>query len=113
MIDAERKLWSRLRGGQRGFYFRRQTPVGDYVVDFVCLKEKLVVELDGGQHHTDEGMERDRRREEFLRSQGLRVLRFSNIDVLKNTDGVVEKIVEELRNPLPSALLGAKRDASP
>jgi very-short-patch-repair endonuclease len=104
MTDAERKLWSRLRGAQTGFYFRRQTPIGDYVVDFVCLKEKLVVEADGSQHYTDQGMEGDKRREEFLRSKGFRVVRFSNIDILRNEDGVVEKIVQELRgvNPLSS-----------
>jgi very-short-patch-repair endonuclease len=102
MTDAERKLWSRLRGSQTGFYFRRQTPIGDYVVDFVCVKEKLVVEVDGGQHYTDEGMKQDNRREQFLQSQGFRVLRFSNIDALKNEDGVIEKIVEKLRNPLSS-----------
>jgi very-short-patch-repair endonuclease len=104
MTDAERKLWSRLRGGQTGFCFRRQTPIGDYVVDFVCLKEKLVVEADGSQHYTDQGMEGDKRREEFLRSKGFRVVRFSNIDILRNEDGVVEKIVQELRgvNPLSS-----------
>jgi len=100
MTDAERKLWSRLRRHQTGFYFRRQTPIGNYVVDFVCLKEKLIVEADGGQHYSDEGIEQDKRRDEFLESQGFRVLRFSDIEVLKNTDGVVENIVEELRNPL-------------
>jgi len=101
MTDAERKLWSRLRGSQTGFYFRRQTPIGDYVVDFVCVRQKLVVELDGTQHYTDAGTDQDVRRDDFLESQGFRVIRFSNIDVLKNEDGVVEKIVEELGNPLP------------
>jgi very-short-patch-repair endonuclease len=109
MTDAERKLWSRLRGSQTGFYFRRQTPIGDYVVDFVCLKERFIVEVDGGQHHTDQGRRKDKRRETFLRSRGFRLVRFSNIDVLKNEDGVLEKIVEELGNPLSSPQEGDKR----
>jgi len=66
------------------------------------VKGKLVVEVDGGQHYTDEGTKQDKRREEFLQLQGFRVLRFSNIDALKNADGVIEKIIEELGNPLSS-----------
>ncbi len=102
MTDAERKLWARLRRNQTGVYFRRQTPVGEYIVDFICWKSKLIVEVDGGHHYTDKGLRRDRRRDEFLNSQGFRVLRFSNIDVLRNPDGVIEKILEELGDSLRS-----------
>jgi len=106
MTDAERKLWSRFRGNQIGYYFRRQTPIGDYIVDFVCWKAQLIVEVDGGQHYTDEGIEYDKHRDECLRSRGFRVLRFTNFDVLKHTDGVVETIFEALTNPLKSPWKG-------
>jgi very-short-patch-repair endonuclease len=90
--DAERKLWSRLRSGQvEGFSFRRQEPMGIYIVDFVCYRAKLVVEVDGSQHDEIEAR-RDARRDAWLESQGFRVLRFWNPDVLQQTDGVVEAI---------------------
>ncbi len=94
--DAERKLWSRLRRRQLdGFRFRCQVPLGDYVVDFACLSEKLVVEVDGGQH--TEQLEQDAERTASLEGQGFRVLRFWNNDVLQKTDGVIEAIVVALR----------------
>src|SRR5258708_34121866 len=86
--DPEIRLWSRLRGKQlEGFRFRRQQPIGPYIVDFLCPAAKLVIEVDGGQHATDE--QRDAARSGWLEERGYRVLRFCNNDVLANTDGVI------------------------
>jgi very-short-patch-repair endonuclease len=106
MTDGEQKLWSRLRGKQLEYYFRRQTPIGKYIVDFACLKEKLVVEIDGSQHFTMTGKEHDRIRDHFLKEQGFRVLRFDSVEVLNNTDGIVDAIYEYLKNPLSSPMRG-------
>jgi very-short-patch-repair endonuclease len=97
---AERALWSRLRDRQfYGYKFRRQQPVGPYIVDFFCLEQKLVVEVDGGQHVP----EADERRTTFLEGDGHRVLRFWNAEVLGNMDGVLHIIAEHLRaGPSPS-----------
>jgi len=93
MTDAERRLWSRIRGKQlKGYQFYRQKPIGEYIVDFYCPKVKLVIELDGGQHYTEDGKERDKVRDEYLTGEGLQVLRFSDRDVLTQTDAVLEKI---------------------
>jgi len=100
MTDGEQKLWSRLRGKQLEYYFRRQTPIGKYIVDFVCLKEKLIVEIDGSQHYTPTGKEHDRIRDQFLQRQGFRILRFNSVEVLDNTDGIIEVIYQKLTNPL-------------
>ncbi len=75
-----------------GVGFRRQTPMGPYIVDFVSHAAKVVVELDGGQHYDDEHQVRDARRDKFLRSKGFRVLRFSNHDVMTNREGVWDVI---------------------
>ena len=99
MTDGEQKLWSRLRGKQLEYYFRRQTPIGKYIVDFVCLKEKLIVEIDGSQHYTPTGKEHDRIRDQFLQRQGFRILRFNSVEVLDNTDGIIEVIYQKLTNP--------------
>ena len=97
MTDAERHLWGRIRMKQvRGYQFYRQKPIGDYIVDFFCPRAKLVIEVDGGQHLSDEMAEYDRIRNEYLSSLGLRVLRFTNTEVLKNIAGVVERIEEEI-----------------
>ena len=104
--DVERLLWQRLRLWQVDDYkFRRQQPLGKYIVDFVCLQKRLVVELDGGQHadETDYDAERDT----WLRHQGFRVLRFWNNDVLKNIDGVMELIVKSLQDT-PTSILPRK-----
>ena len=95
--DAERLLWQKLRFWQvDGCKFRRQQPLGRYIVDFVCLQRKLIVELDGGQHaqHADYDKERDG----WLRGQGFVVLRFWNHDVHANIDGVMEVILKNLQN---------------
>jgi very-short-patch-repair endonuclease len=100
MTEGEQKLWSRLRGKQLEYYFRRQTPIGKYIVDFVCWKEKLIVEIDGSQHETRSGKEHDRIRDQFLQQQGFRILRFHSVEVLDNTDGIIEAIYQVLMNPL-------------
>jgi very-short-patch-repair endonuclease len=93
--DAERRLWLRLRQKQLGgFRFRRQVPLGPYVADFVCQSEKLVIEVDGGQH--SDKIEHDERRSAWLAANGYRVLRFWNNDVLGNTEGVLETILRTL-----------------
>ena len=97
MTDAERKLWSKIRMKQlKGYQFYRQKPIGDYIVDFFCPRAKLVIEVDGSQHLSDEVTEYDRIRNEYFSSLGLRVLRFTNTEVLKNIAGVVESIEEEI-----------------
>jgi len=101
--DAERRLWRRLRDRQlAGAKFRRQHPIGQYIVDFCCLEAKLVVELDGGQHAARRAT--DTERTAFLEAQGYRVLRFWNNDVLSNLDGVLQRIAEALRHPHPGPL---------
>ena len=87
----ERILWSRLRKRLLGgFRFRRQRPIGPYICDFVCLSEKVIVELDGSQHVAQTAY--DVRRDTLLRSNGFRVLRFWNADVLERLDVVLETI---------------------
>ena len=89
--DAERALWTRLRNRQLGGHkFPRQHPIGRWVVDFACLGQRLVVELDGGQHAM--AKDKDGERTGRLESQGYRVVRFWNHDVLENTDGVLQAL---------------------
>ncbi len=93
MTDAERLLWSRLRGKQlKELQVYRQRIIGNYIVDFYCPKAKLVIEVDGGQYHTDKGIEKDIVRDRYLEKSGLRVLRFSDTEVLKDIEAVVESI---------------------
>ena len=93
--DAEKRLWSRLRGRRlNGWKFRRQVPMDHYFADFFCQKGKLVVEVDGGQHGRNAA--KDDERTKYIESLGFRVIRFWNNDVLKNTNGVLEKIVMAL-----------------
>jgi len=92
--EAERKLWSLLRARQLGAYrFRRQQPIGPYIVDFFCPSARLVVELDGGQHGTDAAMAHDAARDDFLRARGYCVLRFINADVMREPGRVIENIL--------------------
>ena len=87
--NAERIVWSLVRAHRLdGVGFRRQVPIGPYIVDFVSHAAHLVIELDGGQHFEDSHEMRDARRDRFLRSKGFRVLRFSNHDVMTNREGV-------------------------
>ncbi|MBN8806972.1 MAG: endonuclease domain-containing protein [Sphingomonas sp.] len=97
--DAEKRLWKHLRGAQlAAAKFRRQQPIGPYVVDFVCQAHRLIVEADGSQHA---GSEHDARRDGFLESKGYRVLRFWNNDILTNMAGVSETIRVALQTPHP------------
>jgi very-short-patch-repair endonuclease len=98
MTDAERRLWYWLRAHRfAGHKFKRQVPLGRYVVDFACLNRSLVIEVDGGQHADSA---RDRQRDAWLRARGFQVLRFWNNDVLKNTEGVLEMILAALEQSL-------------
>jgi very-short-patch-repair endonuclease len=91
MTDAEKALWHILRGRQiSGLKFRRQHPFADYILDFVCLEKKLVLEVDGGQH--DEQTEYDEFRTQQLQAAGFHVLRFWNNEVLQDIDAVKEQI---------------------
>ena len=89
----EAKLWYYLRG--RRFYglkFKRQVPMGDYVIDFCCQEKRIVIELDGGQHSESQVSEKDRSKQAFLESQGYKVLRFWNNEIDSNIEGVLETI---------------------
>lgn len=93
MTDAEILLWSKIKGKQlkeRQFY--RQKIIGRYITDFYCAAAKLVIEVDGSQHYTDDGRTKDAIRDTYMNSLGLKVIRFSDTDVLTNIDGVIEHI---------------------
>ena len=92
--EAEKRLWGALRAKLPAYKWRRQMPIGPYIADFACFAERIIVEVDGGQHATTE--QYDIERTDFLKAQGYRVLRFWNNDVLSNTDGVMERIAESL-----------------
>ncbi len=92
--EAEKRLWRALRVKLAQFKWRRQMPIGPYFVDFACFAEKLIIELDGGQHADAAGY--DEARSRIIEAQGYRVLRFWNNDVLSNTNGVLERIMQEL-----------------
>jgi len=99
MTDAEILLWSKIRRKQlRGYQFYRQRIIGNYIVDFYCPKAKLVIEVDGGQHYFDKQKAIDKSREIYLSENGLKVLRFNNLDILQNIDGVLEYIDEYLKS---------------
>ena len=101
MTDAERLLWQVLRGKQcNGHRFRRQHPIGPYIADFACIEQRIVIELDGGQHQAQRGY--DEHRSTFLQAQGWQVLRFWNNDVLNNIAGVLSIIAEGLSHAPPS-----------
>jgi len=97
MTDAEKLLWLKIKGKQiKGAQFYRQKSIGNFIVDFYCSKVNLAIEVDGGQHYEKEGREKDKARDEYLRSLGLKVLRFTNLEVLKNIEEVVKKIAEKM-----------------
>lgn len=101
MTEAEKLLWSRLRHKQiLELQFYRQKPLLNFIVDFYCPSANLVIECDGGQHYTNEGLEADRVRDEALAQLGLKVLRFENLQVLNEIDAVVEKVFEMVQQYL-------------
>ncbi len=93
MTDAEKLLWAKIRKKQlKGRQFYRQKAIANYIVDFYCPSARLIIELDGGQHFTDEGIEKDKLRDNDLTKLGLTVKRYSDIEILKNIEGVLEDI---------------------
>lgn len=103
--DVEQHLWCHLRAGRfEGIKFRRQHPIGHYIVDFVCLERKLIIELDGGHHTLPEEMLKDKQRNGWLEDEGYTVVRFWDNEVLMNTTGVLEVIRERLhKTPSPQS----------
>jgi len=114
MTDAERRLWYYLRDRRLGGWkFRRQYPVGPYIVDFICPEKNLIIEVDGGQHAENEEM--DLQRSAYLNKMGYRVFRFWNNQVLQETEAVLEAILAVLAegkqnspSPQPSPPLGER-----
>jgi very-short-patch-repair endonuclease len=114
MTDAERKLWRHLRNRELGGWkFKRQYPVGPYIVDFICVEKNVVIEVDGGQHAETETL--DIERSAYLHKMGYRVVRFWNNEVLQETEAVLEAIFAILANskqnspsPRPSPPLGER-----
>ena len=93
MTPAELFLWSKIKRKQvKNCWFYRQKPVGEYIADFYCPRAKLIIEVDGGQHFSDEHIEYDKVRDRYMTGIGLRVLRFTNTEVLTKIEGVVEMI---------------------
>ena len=107
MTGPETRLWSRLRARQlQGLKFRRQHGIGPYIEDFYCPERSLVIEVDGASHADADQVVKDRQREQYLQSLGLRIIRYINDDILKNLDGVLENLAERLlprsTSPRPS-----------
>ena len=101
--DAEKLLWAVLRNRRLlGLKFRRQHSIGPYVLDFYCHERKVCIELDGGQHYENEGIQHDERRKAFLEAQGLRILRFSNMDILENIEAMLLLIAEDVTSLTPA-----------
>jgi very-short-patch-repair endonuclease len=99
MTDAEKLGWSKVSRRQiAGYQFYRQRIIEDYIVDFYCPTAKLVVKIDGGQHYSGEGKQGDELRDKSLGDLGLKVLRFSNLEVLQNIDGVLEHIFNNIKS---------------
>jgi very-short-patch-repair endonuclease len=99
MTDAELRLWGRLRAKQiNGVQFYRQKPLGPYIVDFYAAKARLVIEIDGAQHFEPAHQARDSVRDAWLKQQGLKVLRFDNLQVLRETEAVLEQIWDVVKD---------------
>ena len=109
MTDAERLLWRSLRDRRFAHCkFRRQHPIGPYITDFACIAQKLVIELDGGQHAKQQAY--DARRTRYLEEYGYRVIRFWDNEVLGNIEGVLASILQALEPPHPCPLPGGARE---
>ncbi len=94
MTPEEKILWSHIRNNSFDVHFRKQVPLGPYILDFFCLSAKLTIELDGDQHYEEEAKEYDKARDEYLREHEITVLRFRNREVKTNLDGVLTVIWE-------------------
>jgi len=117
MTRAETLLWRYLKANRiDGLGFRRQVPIRNYIADFICIAAKIVVELDGESHDFDERQKADQTRDTFFVSEGFRVLRFTNEQVMSNLEGVVETIrqaaIDRLRGLPPSPTLPHKGGGS-
>lgn len=111
MTDAELRLWGRLRGKQiNGVPFYRQKPLGPYIVDFYAAKAGLVIEIDGAQHVEPAHQARDDVRDAWLAQQGLKVLRFDNLQVLQETEAVLERIWSVVKDRI--GVWGEEREIS-
>ncbi len=96
--DVEKRLWQKIRSRQlEGFKFRRQQPIGNFIVDFVNLENRIIIELDGGQHALEK--EKDAKRDKWLQGEGFEVMRFWDNEVVENIDGVLEVIRKKLLSP--------------
>jgi very-short-patch-repair endonuclease len=103
LTPQEVKLWVKLRELKGlGFHFRRQAPIGPYIVDFICFRSQLVIEADGGQHGMPDGIRSDRVRDTFLHAHGFKVLRFWNSEIDQNLNGVMESILSTLNSLTPA-----------
>lgn len=101
-IISERKLWSKLRNRALGGYkFKRQFSIGKYVVDFYSAEAKLVIEIDGATHSTDQEVEYDKERQEYIENQGMKVKRYFNGDIKEHMDAVLESILEACKKRVP------------
>jgi len=110
MTRQEVKLWKRLRElRELGHHFRRQSPILSYIVDFECRRSRLVIEVDGTQHGFDDHRRRDSKRDGELQRSGYRILRFTNSEVEREFDGVLESIrlALESKSPHPASLRSA------
>ena len=97
MTEAEKKIWERIKSKHlKGYGFVRQKPIGNYIVDFYCRTARLVIEIDGAEHYSEEGKENDKERDAVLRGLDLNILRFSNSEVMSNIDTVIKRIFKEL-----------------
>ena len=111
---SEKIIWNLIRNKKIGARFRRQHQIGDYVIDFVSIEKKLIIEIDGGQHNNEQDVKYDEKRTLYLKNLGFKVIRFWNNDVLNNLDGVydiISKILQGERphpNPLPDKGEGIK-----
>jgi len=101
--SPEQKLWYFLRNKQfYGFKFRRQTGIGPYIVDFYSYDLKLVIEVDGDSHGSNKAKNYDLRRDKYMKENGIKVLRFTNNEVMNNIEGVLERLKEYATSPGPS-----------
>ncbi|APX06917.1 DNA methyltransferase [Vibrio campbellii] len=101
MPKPEEVLWQKIRRKQLGVKFRRQHGIGRYIVDFYCAELSLVIEIDGDSHFSTEGKEKDIIRDAFMEALGIKVLRFTNEEVMKQTESVLERLFNLVRSSNP------------